>query len=174
MAGSLNSVVLVGRLTRDVEVRKTASGISMARFTVAVDRRVSSSRDNGNGGNGQQPTADFISCIAWRQRADFLGSYGRKGTLIGVEGSIQTGSYTNQSGQKVNTTDVVADNVQLLESRSASQNRSADQSYGNTGSYSSPAPSYESVASSSANSPSNSEDFDTGPDLDISSDDLPF
>lgn len=174
MAGGLNRVVLVGRLTRDVEVRKTASGISMARFTVAVDRRVSSSRDNANGGGGQQQTADFISCVAWRQRADFLGSYGKKGTLIGIDGSIQTGSYTNQSGQKVYTTDVVADNVQLLDSRGASQNRSADQGYGNAGNYAQPAMSYESAASSSAGSQGSSEDFDTGPDLDISSDDLPF
>ena len=101
MAGGLNRVVLVGRLTKDVEVRKTPSGISMARFTVAVDRRFSS-RNNAQQNN--QPTADFISCIAWRQSADFLGSYGRKGTLVGVEGSIQTGSYTNQAGQKGYTT----------------------------------------------------------------------
>ncbi|MGP1376109.1 MAG: single-stranded DNA-binding protein [Bulleidia sp.] len=162
MAGGLNRVVLVGRLTKDVEVRKTPSGISMARFTVAVDRRFSS-RNNAQQNN--QPTADFISCIAWRQSADFLGSYGRKGTLVGVEGSIQTGSYTNQAGQKVYTTDVSADNVQLLESRSASSNRAES------------APVYNEGIGDSYNEPAAEAphaEFDTGPTLDISSDDLPF
>ena len=163
MAGGLNRVVLVGRLTKDVEVRKTPSGVSLARFTVAVDRRFGS-RNNGQQQNNQ-PTADFISCIAWRQSADFLGSYGRKGTLVGVEGSIQTGSYTNQAGQKVYTTDVSVNNVQLLESRNASANRSENApvyNEGMEGSYQEPAVE------------SQHTEFDTGPALDISSDDLPF
>ena len=164
----MNKVILMGRLTRDPEIRYSQgeSSSAVARYTLAVDRRFKR--------QGEEQTADFINCVSFGKTAEFAERYLHKGVKVVVCGRIQTGSYTNQSGQKVYTTDVVADNVQLLESRSASQNRSADQSYGNTGSYSSPARSYESVASSSANSPSNSEDFDTGPDLDISSDDLPF
>ena len=82
----INRVVLVGRLTRDVEVRKTQSGLSVAQFTVACDRR-GRSQDNA------QQTADFISCVAWRQPADFLGQYARKGALIGVDGRLQSRSY---------------------------------------------------------------------------------
>lgn len=164
MAGSLNHVVLVGRLTKDVEVRKTPSGISLARFTVAVDRRFGS-RNNGQQQNNQ-PTADFISCIAWRQSADFLGSYGRKGTLVGIEGSIQTGSYTNQAGQKVYTTDVSVNNIQLLESRGTSVNRAENNaSVYNEGTEDS----YQEPSAESSHT-----EFDTGPALDISSDDLPF
>lgn len=106
---SLNRTVLVGRLTRDVEVRKTQSGKSYARFTVACDR--STKKD------GQEQTADFISCVAWDQRADFLGRNGLKGTLVGIDGHIMTGSYTNKDGLKVYTTDVVADQIQIFESK---------------------------------------------------------
>ena len=110
----INRVVLVGRLTRDVEVRKTASGLSVATFTVACDRRMARGQD----GNNQQ-SADFISCVAWRQAADFLGSYARKGALVGVEGRIQTRSYDNTQGQKVYVVEVICDSVQFLETRAA-------------------------------------------------------
>jgi len=162
----INRVVLVGRLTRDVEVRKTTSGLSVARFTVACDRRVSRNRDGG----ANQQTADFISCVAFNQPADFLGQYARKGAMIGVDGRIQTGSY-ERDGQRVYTTDVVAENVRLLESRSQSEQRPAMDSgyqdnYQQTYSQPSPAPSpYD-------NGPEAGEDFGGG--LDISSDDLPF
>lgn len=106
---NINRVVLVGRLTRDVEVRKTGSGLSVASFTVAVSRRFA--RQDAQ--NNNQPTADFISCVAWRQAADFLGNYGKKGTLIGVEGRLQTRSYDGNDGRKGYVTEVVCDNVQL-------------------------------------------------------------
>lgn len=158
----INSVVLVGRLTRDVEVRKTGSGVSYARFTVACDRRFSGGQ---NAQNGQQPTADFIGCVAWRQSADFLGSYGRKGSLVGVNGSIQTGSYTDRDGRKVYTTDVVCDRVQLLESKGHSQGQtSSDGGY---------IPEPQEPYAPSVNDISSS-DFNTGPSFDIASDDLPF
>ena len=112
----INRVVLVGRLTRDVEVRKTTNGLSVASFTVACDRR--QRRDAQN-----QQSADFISCVAWRQTADFLGQYARKGALVGVEGRIQTRNYDGQDGRKVYVTEVLCDTVQLLESKSQSQNR---------------------------------------------------
>ncbi len=159
----INSVVLVGRLTKDVEVRKTGSGISYARFTVACDRRYSGGQNNQQ---NNQPTADFIGCVAWRQSADFLGSYGRKGSLVGINGSIQTGSYTDRDGKKVYTTDIVCDRVQLLESRSSSQAQTS-----NNGGYMPPEPQDPYAGSGSGISTS---DFNTGGDFDIASDDLPF
>ena len=157
----INSVVLVGRLTRDVEVRKTGSGVFYARFTVACDRRYSGGQ---NAQNSQQPTADFIGCVAWRQSADFLGSYGRKGSLVGVNGSIQTGSYTDRDGKKVYTTEVLCDRVQLLESKGHSQGQSSD------GGYMPPEPQDPYAGGSDVSG----SDFNTGPSFDIASDDLPF
>lgn len=108
----INRAVLVGRLTRDVEVRKTQSGISCAMFTVACDRN--RKRDE----NSNEPTADFISCVAWRQPADFLGQYAHKGSLVGVDGRIQTRNY-EKDGQRIYMTEVVADQVRLLESKNS-------------------------------------------------------
>ena len=159
----INRVVLVGRLTRDVEVRKTASGLSVATFTVACDRRVARGQD----GNNQQ-SADFISCVAWRQAADFLGSYAHKGALVGVEGRIQTRNY-DRDGQKVYITEVVCDTVNLLESKSQSQSRAQNSSYQDNSyqqPYSQPKP--------STNDDFVSDDFGAGIGMDISSDDLPF
>ncbi len=155
----INRVVLVGRLTRDVEVRKTSTGLSVADFTVACDRRTGRSQD----GNGQ--TADFINCTAWRQSADFLGQYARKGAIIGVDGRLQTSDY-ERDGQRVYRTVVIADNVRLLESRAQSEAR-AQASGGYQDSYQ---PSYEPEAPSM----DTVDDFDAGSGLDISSDDLPF
>ena len=159
----INRVVLVGRLTRDVEVRKTASGLSVATFTVACDRRMARGQD----GNNQQ-SADFISCVAWRQAADFLGSYARKGALVGVEGRIQTRNY-DRDGQKVYVTEIVCDTVNLLESKSQSQSRAQNSGYQDNSyqqPYSQPKP--------STNDDFVSDDFGAGIGLDISSDDLPF
>ena len=159
----INRVVLVGRLTRDVEVRKTASGLSVATFTVACDRRMARGQD----GNNQQ-SADFISCVAWRQAADFLGSYARKGALVGVEGRIQTRNY-DRDGQKVYVTEIVCDTVNLLESKSQSQNRAQNSGYQDNSyqqPYSQPKP--------SRNDDFVSDDFGAGIGMDISSDDLPF
>ena len=159
----INRVVLVGRLTRDVEVRKTASGLSVATFTVACDRRMARGQD----GNNQQ-SADFISCVAWRQAADFLGSYERKGALVGVEGRIQTRNY-DRDGQKVYVTEIVCDTVNLLESKSQSQSRAQNSGYQDNSyqqPYSQPKP--------STNDDFVSDDFGAGIGMDISSDDLPF
>ena len=159
----INRVVLVGRLTRAVEVRKTASGLSVATFTVACDRRMARGQD----GNNQQ-SADFISCVAWRQAADFLGSYARKGALVGVEGRIQTRNY-DRDGQKVYVTEIVCDTVNLLESKSQSQSRAQNSGYQDNSyqqPYSQPKP--------STNDDFVSDDFGAGIGMDISSDDLPF
>lgn len=162
----INSVVLVGRLTKDVEVRKTNGGISVARFTVACDRRYSKDPNNKQ--------TDFISCIAWRQQADFLGQYARKGAMVGVEGRIQTGSYDRQDGTKAYTTDVVCDSVQLLESKARSEQRAQQQSDPYANSYNN---SYDSFTQPSYSAPQQSApavDDGFGSGLDISNDDLPF
>lgn len=156
----INRVVLVGRLTRDVEVRKTQTGLSVASFTVACDRRVSKDAQ------GQQ-TADFISCVAWRGTADFLGAYAKKGALVGVEGRIQTRNYDDRDGKKVYVTEVVCDNVQLLGSRSSSQDRTNEAPMGNSFQQSYAQPQTNSYAD-------NGNSFDDGSGLNISSDDLPF
>lgn len=108
----INRVVLVGRLTKDPELRYTPNGIASCRFQVAVNRTF----QNQQG----EREADFISCVAWRKQAENLANYIRKGGLIGLEGRIQTGSYEGQDGKRVYSTDVVADSIQFLEPKNAS------------------------------------------------------
>lgn len=107
----MNSVNLTGRLTRNPDVRYTDSGTSIARFTLACDRRFKS--DGG-------PSADFPGCIAFGKTAEFIEKYFTKGMKMELSGRIQTGSYTNQDGAKVYTTDVIAESVGFAESKSAS------------------------------------------------------
>lgn len=107
----INRVVLVGRLTKDPELRYTPSGVPVTRFTVAVNRTFTNQQG--------EREADFINCIAWRKQAENLANFMRKGSLIGIDGRIQTGSYEGQDGKRVYTTEVVADSVQFLEPRSA-------------------------------------------------------
>lgn len=154
----INNVVLVGRLTRDPELRKTQSGTSVLSFTCAVNRKFQS----------QDQTADFVNCVAWNQTADFLARYATKGALVGVEGRIQTRTYDDKTGNKVYVTEVVCDSVQLLESRAEAERRQNNsgsqgyQSFDNQQGY------YEDK------SPVDIEEEFGGPTLDISSDDLPF
>ena len=170
----INRVVLVGRLTRDPQLRKTQTGLSVATFTVACDRRF--------GGNGQDRQADFISCVAWRQSADFLGQYAHKGALVGVEGSIQTRNYDNASGQKVYVTEVVCDNVRLLESKSSSESRGQSMGYQPQNNGYNQNSQFGQSNQFNQNNPFGNDsmnndgfdDFSAGPTLDISSDDLPF
>ncbi len=110
----MNKVVLVGRLTRDPEVKYSQgdNATAIARFTLAVDRKIK--RDN-------EETADFISCIDFGRMAEFAEKYFRKGTKIAISGRIQTGSYTNREGQKVYTTEVVVEEQEFAESKAASQ-----------------------------------------------------
>ena len=167
----INRVVLVGRLTKDVEVRKTTTGLSVASFTVACDRRGQKNPD----GSSQ---ADFINCTAWRQSADFLGQYARKGAMVGVEGRIQTRSYDDQQGQRRYVTEVVCDNVNLLESKSQSMARAQQSNdYSNSGyGQQSYQQQYQPQQPYQPAGPSNSvadDPFGASP-LDIASDDLPF
>ncbi len=107
----INRVVLVGRMTRDPELRRTPQGDAVASFTLAVNRNYTS-RD------GQQQ-ADFINCVVWRKPAENVERYCSKGSLVGVEGRIQTRSYDNSQGQKVYVVEVICDSVQFLETRAA-------------------------------------------------------
>lgn len=114
----MNKVILMGRLTRDPEVRYSQGGetsSAYARYTLAVDRRFS----RNNGGDNQQ-TADFINCVAFGRSAEFAEKYFHKGIKIAITGRIQTGSYTNREGQKVYTTDVVVEDQEFAESKNAS------------------------------------------------------
>lgn len=109
----MNKVCLIGRITRDPELRYTSSNVPSVRFTLAVNRPF----QNQNG----EREADFINVVVWRNQAENVKKYVSKGSLIAVEGRIQTGSY-EKDGQRIYTTDVVADNVQFLDSRNSSQN----------------------------------------------------
>ena len=113
----MNKVILMGRLTRDPEVRYSAgeNALAIARYTLAVDRRF---RRDG------EATADFISCVVFGRGAEFAEKYFRKGMKIEITGRLQTGSYTNQEGTKIYTTDVIAEQVGFGESKSASNNDS--------------------------------------------------
>ena len=159
---NITRVTLVGRLTKDIELKKTNSNASVCNFTVAVDRRFQSQQANGQ-------SADFINCIAWRQSADFLAQYAGQGTIVAVEGRIQTRSYDGQNG-KVYVTEVVADNVQIISNRSGqstgASNYAPNNSYQSNNQTFTPSvdPGYESM----------DDDFSNTPSLDISSDDLPF
>lgn len=113
----INNVVLIGRLTRDPELRYTPSNIAVATFNLAVNR-------NFKNQDGERE-ADFINCVAWQKSAENLANWTRKGMLIGITGRIQTRSYENQQGQRVYVTEVVADSFQVLEKRDNSANHSS-------------------------------------------------
>lgn len=164
----INRVVLVGRLTRDLELRKTPSGASVISFSIACNRR---SKVEG------QPDADFINCVAWNKTADLMAQYLHKGALVGIEGRIQTRNYDDKDGKRVYVTEVVTESVQFLEPKNAS---------GNSQSYSQPSysqPSYSQGNQMGGNMGGYTPDetsrssFDkefANDTLDIASDDLPF
>ena len=111
----LNHITIMGRLTRDPELRRTGSGIAVASFTVAVDR------DFGKNENGEKET-DFIDCVAWRQTGEFVSKYFTKGRMIVVSGRLQVRSWTDKDGNKRRTAEVVADNVYFGDSKRDSDN----------------------------------------------------
>lgn len=107
----MNRVELIGRMVRDPELKSTQNDISVMSFTVAVDRRISKEKA------GDGPTADFIDCVAWRQTAELMDKYVRKGDQIGIEGRIQKRDYTDKDGKKVYVTEVTVDSVDLIGGR---------------------------------------------------------
>lgn len=114
----LNSAIIMGRLTADPELRKTPSSVSVTRFTVAVDR--------GHTKQGEERKVDFINVIAWRQTAEFVCKYFQKGSMIAVQGAIQTGSY-EKDGRKYNTFEIVADNVSFCGGKNDGQGGNSSQ-----------------------------------------------
>ena len=154
----INRVVLVGRLTRDPELRKTQSGTSVCSFTMAVGCRVSTQG---------QPDADFINCVAWNKTADLMTQYLHKGSLIGLEGRIQTRSYDDKDGNKRYITEVIADNVEFLGSKSSNNNSSSD----NQG----PTPyDFDKAPDTKGTDVDNNPFADFGSSIEISDDELPF
>lgn len=115
----MNKVILIGRFTRDPEIRYTQSGICSANFSIAIDRKY---KQEG------QPDADFPRVVAWGKTAEFIEKYFRQGMKIVIEGRIQTGKYTSKEGQTVYTTDVVAESVEFAESKSSGSNSGGKQS----------------------------------------------
>lgn len=146
----LNHIVIMGRLVRDPELRRTGSGIAVTSFRVAVDRDF-----GGRNENGERET-DFIDCVAWRQTGEFVSKYFTKGSMIVVSGRLQIRNWNDKEGNKRTSAEVVADNVYFGESRrSASESNSSygGNSYGNNNyasSYSAPAPSYGSYSAPAA------------------------
>lgn len=134
----INRVVLVGRLTRDPELRYTANGAAVASFTVAVNRQFTNSQG--------EREADFINCVIWRKAAENFSNFTNKGSLVGIDGRLQTRNYENQQGQRVYVTEVVVENFSLLESRAESEKR-------NSGAGSNQAPSYNNNNNQSSQSP---------------------
>ena len=158
----LNKAIIIGRFTRDLELRKTQNGKSVLSFTLASSRKY--------GGNEQ---VDYINCTVWEKGAEIIAQYMKKGSLIQVEGRIVSRSYDDRDGKKVYVQEVLVENFNFLESRSSSQ-AAPQQSYNQPGysqSYSQPQTNYK-VSDPYADFASN--DDSDGPLLDISSDDLPF
>ena len=110
----INRVILVGRLTRDVEVRRTPSGKGVANFTLAVDKAFNKNAD------GDKSTANFISCVVWDKGADLLSKYCKKGSQIGIEGSLQSRTYDKKDGTKASILEVLVSNITLLGSKQSS------------------------------------------------------
>ncbi|MCH5211071.1 MAG: single-stranded DNA-binding protein [Oscillospiraceae bacterium] len=161
----MNKVILMGRLTRDVEMRQTPSGVSLARFSIAVNRRFA--------GKDAQQQADFINCVAWRQTGEFIARYFQKGSMIAVVGSIQSRSWDGQDGKRQYATEVNVDEAYFTGSRSETGTQGSggyqNQGFGGQGGFNAPAP-------QANNEPDFGDDFDMGgfTDLDGSEDDLPF
>lgn len=140
----INNVVLVGRMARDAELRYTGNNTAVATFTLAVNRNFKN--DAG------EREADFINCVIWRQAAENLANWAKKGALIGITGRIQTRNYENQQGQRVYVTEVIANNFQVLESRKDQQDGQIQGGYQSSG----------------------QSAFGNNQPMDISDDDLPF
>lgn len=142
----INNVTLVGRLTKDVELKYTPANQAVAQFTLAVNRTFK----NANG----ERESDFINCVIWRKSAENFANFAKKGALIGITGRIQTRNYENQQGQRVYITEVIAENFQMLESRNQQQGQQQGQ-----------------VTQQQAKQP---DPFSGGTPMDLNSDDLPF
>lgn len=158
----INRVVLTGRLTKDVELRYTQSGAAVASFTIAVDRQFK--KENG------EREADFINVVIWRKPAENFASFFGKGSLVGIEGRLQTRSYDDQNGQRRYITEVVVDSFSFLESRA---DRQAKQGSNSNPSFDSQA-NNTSFGNTNQQPPVNNDPFGIGQEVQVSDDDLPF
>ncbi|MFB1051722.1 single-stranded DNA-binding protein [Paraliobacillus sp. JSM ZJ581] len=161
----LNRVVLVGRLTKDPDLRYTANGVAVANFTLAVNRPFSNQQG--------EREADFINCVVWRRPAENLANFMNKGSLVGVDGRIQTRNFEGQDGKRVYITEVVADSVQFLETKGGGGSGSPKGGQGSAG-YN---PDYSQNQSFNQNNNQSNEKNpfeNNGEPIDISDDDLPF
>ena len=165
----INRAVLTGRLTKDPELRTTQSGLSVATFTLAVNRH---SKNKGD--------ADFINCVIWRKAAENFCNFTSKGSLVGIDGRIQTRSYENKNGQKVYVTEIVADSFSLLESkkdRLANNNNDNNSNYDantNNNGLSNTTTNTNYISNSSNDSKAPDPFAESGDSIDITDDDLPF
>ena len=172
----MNKVILIGRLTRDPELRTTAGNLSVATFSLAVSRPYTPQ-------NGGDAGADFINCVVWRRQAENLARFCHKGSQIAVEGRIQSRNYTAQDGTKRYVTEVLVDNLTFLGSRSDNQNSAVAAPQDNFGGNNYPANNYASdnnyttptdVASMPTTDISEDPFKDFGEEITLSDDDLPF
>lgn len=147
----INRIVLVGRLTKDPELRSTGSGVSVGTFTLAVNRQFTSA-------NGERE-ADFINCVIWRKAAESFATYTHKGSQVAIDGRLQTRTYDKDDGTKVYVTEVVVDNFSLLDSKNDNQSNNTTANK---------------KATVKADKPIDDPFKDSGDTIDISSDDLPF
>ncbi|MBB6450578.1 single-strand DNA-binding protein [Geomicrobium halophilum] len=158
----INRVVLVGRLTRDPELRYTPNGVAVANFGIAVNRPFT----NQHG----EREADFLNCVVWRKQAENVANYLKKGSLAGIDGRMQSRSFENQEGRRVNVVEVQAESVQFLEPRNVTANRGdSDQSMGGSGNYGFSQEPQRNTSNLNEDPISND-----GKPVDISDDDLPF
>lgn len=162
----MNTVQLVGRLTRDIELKFTASGTATGSFNLAVNRNFTNQQG--------EREADFINCVIWRKAAENLANWTRKGSLIAIDGRLQTRSYDNKHGQKVYVTEVVVNNFDLLESKETTNNRAVQQ-YSQQSQVQAQA-NYNIQGQNSVQSSfgTGSSLMNEGHPIDISEDDLPF
>lgn len=171
----INNVVLVGRLTKDADLRYTSNGTAVASFTIAVNRTFTNQQG--------EREADFINCVIWRKSAESFSNFTKKGALVGVEGRIQTRYYDNQEGQRVYVTEVVVDTFSLLEPKSKTEQRTDNSGFKSESNGSQQQNSYANTQNKSQETPRNqqyqnfgfSDPFESsGQPIDISDDDLPF
>src|SRR5690606_8571163 len=169
----INRVVLVGRLTKDPELKYTQSGLAVTRFTLAVNRPFTNQRGERD--------ADFINVVTWRKQAENVANFLRKGSLAGVDGRIETSSFDGRDGKRVFMTEVVADSVQFLEPRGAGGDRSqqGSPSYGNQPQQSQPSFNNNNYQGQSPNQNNYTRTDDDpfspgGGPIEVSDDDLPF
>lgn len=156
----LNRVILIGRLTKDPELRYTPSGVAVTQFTLAVDRPFTNQQG--------EREADFINIVTWRKLAETCANYLSKGRLTAVEGRIQVRNYENSEGRRVYVTEIVSDNVRFLESASSSNNSNSNKGDGSS------SPRKNDYGNNDNGNGSQDPFEDDGKPIDISDDDLPF